>query len=182
MGIWEWTEDHGRPYPLAYGYGLSYVCWPNVGTRPSIYMKFNSEGVYFLSSSRTEYPSLYPDSEANVSIKAWLKYGQIRKISENAWEAWHLRHDWTILQAQGGQNIATSNSMNGALLEYVEVPSGYEIWEDTLLWLEMGLTFYCSVRDYAIAIIDFQGWQDLPFWFLFDIWVVGAQPQARSSL
>jgi hypothetical protein len=33
-----------------------------------------------------------------------------------------------------------------------------------------------SVRDWAFAILDFRGWEDSPYWYFFDVWVVGATP------
>ena len=133
-----------------------------------------SKGIYFLESDPDSYPSIYQDSECHVSISCKLTYGQIRMTSPSSWEAWHLTEHWPILN-QGGHRIKKSDWVSGTQLRYIDHPSGYEIWDEAL-FVNMTLTLSCSVRDWAWTIINFQGWDDLPFWYLFDVWVIGATP------
>ena len=172
--IWDWTERHNKMYQQDHVSGRSYMCWPEAGKKPAIYMKFSSEGVYFLESDPAVYPYIYQDSECHVSISFKLTYGQIRKRGSSNWEVWWRTETWPILQ-QGGHKIKKSDWVNGAQLRYIDHPSGYEIWNEPL-FVNMTLTISCSVRDWAWTIVDFKGWEDHPCWYLFDVWVVGATP------
>lgn len=171
---WDWTERHNRLYQQDHLSGHSYICWPEPGKKPSIYMKFSSEGLYFLESDPTAYPYFYPDSECRVSVSFKLIYGQMRKKSGGTWEVWWRTEIWPLLE-QGGRAIKKSDWISGTQLRYIDHPSGYEIWNEPL-FINMTLTISCSVRDWAWTIVDFKGWEDQPFWYLFDVWVVGATP------
>ncbi len=172
--IWEWTEKHNKLYQQDHVSGRSYMCWPGAGKKPAIYMKFSSKGIYFIESDPDAYPTIYQDSECHISISFKLTYGQIRMTSPISWEVWKLTERWPILQ-QGGRRIKKSDWVSGTQLRYIDHPSGYEVWDEPL-FVNMTLTLSCSVRDWAWTIIDFQGWEDLPFWYLFDVWVIGATP------
>lgn len=170
---WLWTESNDAPYQQDHVSGRSFGCWPEAGKKPSIYMKFSSRGLYFLESDPNAYPEIYEDSEARVSISFKMTYGQIR-IKPSVIEAWHRTETWSILDV-GGRDITQSDWIDGAQFWYIDHPSGYEIWDEPL-FVDMRLTLSCSVRDWAWTILDFRGWEDSPYWYLFDVWVLGAAP------
>jgi len=170
--IWQWTEWHNEPFVLESLGTKTYSCWPNPNTNPSIYLKFSSKGLYFLESDNTLYPNYYPDSETHVTISVKLGYGQF-KMHGSGWSWWWQEEVWPVLD-RGGVKIVESNWVNGTQMRYVGAPHIH--WHDEPLLVNMQFKLLVSVRDWAFAILDFRGWEDSPYWYFFDVWVVGATP------